>query len=66
MIITREQLFEVGATGAEHHLVGPERLASGREGHVHKVLILQETFEGVSERGLVIIPLEAKLVRRHG
>ena len=66
MIVTREQLFEVGAAGTEHHLVRPQRLAPGRESHVHKVLILQETLEGVSERGLVIVPLEAKLVRRHG
>ena len=46
--------------------MGPERFAPRREGHVHKVLILQETLEGVGERGLVIVPLEAELVRRHG
>ena len=46
--------------------MGPEGLPPGGQGHVHEVLILQEALEGVGERGLVIIPLEAKLVRRHG
>ena len=52
--ITFEQVLEVGATGTEHHLVCSQSLPPGRQGHVHKVLILQQTFEGVCQRGLVI------------
>ena len=77
---TFEQIFEVGAAGAENHLVdifiyfiyiylyilfiymfmfifknhlvGSQRLPSGRQRHVHKVLIFQKAFEGICQRSL--------------
>ena len=50
--ITFEQVLEVGAAGTEHHLVCSQSLSSSRQGHVHKVLILQQTFERICQRGL--------------
>ena len=47
--ITFEQILEVGAAGTEHHLVCSQCLPSSRQCHVHKVLILQQTFEGVCQ-----------------
>ena len=36
----------------EKHLVGSQRLPSGRQRHVHKVLIFQKAFEGICQRSL--------------
>ena len=49
---TFEQIFEVRAAGAENHLVGSQCLPSGRQRHVHKVLIFQKAFEGICQRSL--------------
>ena len=51
-MITFEQVLEVGAAGTEHDLVRSQCLSPGRQGHVHKVLILQQTFERICQRGL--------------
>ena len=52
--ITFEQVLEVGAAGTEYHLVCSQSLSSSRQGHVHKVLILQQAFERVSQRCLAM------------
>ena len=36
----------------ENHLVGSQRLPTGRQRHVHKVLIFQKAFEGICQRSL--------------
>ena len=36
----------------KNHLVGSQRLPSGRQRHVHKVLIFQKAFEGICQRSL--------------
>ena len=57
-----EQVPKVRAAGAQHHPVGLDPPAVGREGDVHKVLLLLEAPKGGRERGLVVVPPEAQLV----
>ena len=54
---------EVCAAGAEHHLVGLEALALGGQGDVDEVLLLEQVLERRGERELVVVPLQAELVR---
>ena len=54
---------EVCAAGAENHLVGLETLALGGQGDVDEVLLLEQVLEGGGERELVVVPLQAELVR---
>ena len=63
--ITFEQVLEVGAAGAKHHLVSSQCLSSSGQCHVNKVLILEQTFEGICQRGLVMLyvtPFEIPLI----
>ena len=43
--------------------MGLEALALSREGHVNKVFFLKQVLEGRCERQLVVVPLQAELVR---
>ena len=54
---------EVCAAGAENHLVGLETLALGGQGDVDEVFLLEQVLEGGGERELVVVPLQAELVR---
>ena len=54
---------EVCAAGAENHLVGLEALALGGQGDVDEVFLLEQVLEGGGERELVVVPLQAELVR---
>ena len=43
--------------------MGLEALALCREGHVNKVFFLKQVLEGGGEGQLVVVPLQAELVR---
>ena len=61
-----KQVLEVGAAGAEDHLVGLGVLALGGDGHVAEGLLVPQMLEGGDHVGLEIIPAEAELlVVRH-
>ena len=51
-----EKLPEVGTAGGEQHLVGGQALALHPEGHVHEVLLSQQTLEGGDQLVLVVVP----------
>jgi hypothetical protein len=53
---------EVGGAGAQHYLVRLQVLALRRQGHVNKVLRLQDVLEGGGEGELVVVPFQAELV----
>ena len=61
-----QQVLEVGAAGAEDHLVGLGVLALGGDGHVAEGLLIPQVLEAGDHVGLEIIPAEAELlVVRH-
>ena len=43
--------------------MGLEALALGGQGDVDEVLLLEQVLEGGGERELVVVPLQAELVR---
>lgn len=43
-----------------------ETLSAGGQGHVHEVLLLEDVLEGSGEGHLVVVPLEAVLLRHPG
>ena len=57
-----QEVLEVGAAGAQYHLVGLGVLALGGYGHVTEGLFVPQVLERCHHVSLEVVPTEAKLL----